>query len=202
MRTAARILVSLLVILVVVSVLGLTLLMRQGMSARAEPSAPEAYVARRLRRLAVPAEARNAPNPIPSSPDVLAQAREHFADHCAICHANDGTGNTEIGRNTYPPAPDMRLETTQSLTDGELYYIINNGIRFTAMPAWGGPGHHEEQDNWKLVHFIRHLPRATPQEIEEMKQWNPVSPHEAQEGHSSQHEGAEHAHDQKQEHHP
>ncbi len=42
-----------------------------------------------------------------------------------------------MGRNMYPPAPDMRLAETQQMTDGELFYIIQNGVRLTGMPAWG-----------------------------------------------------------------
>jgi mono/diheme cytochrome c family protein len=112
---------------------------------------------------------------------VLAEARAHFADHCAICHANDGSGNTAIGANQYPPAPDMRQGWVQSLTDGELFYIIHNGIRFTGMPAWGGEDPAEDEDSWKLVHFIRRLPQISAQELDEMKKMNPKSQHEMEE---------------------
>lgn len=114
---------------------------------------------------------------MPYSDQILQEARAHWADHCAICHANDGSGNTEVGRNLYPRAPDMRAATTQSKTDGELYYVIANGIRLSGMPAWGQPGN-SDLDSWKLVHFIRHLPTLTPQEIEEMKKLNPKTPAE------------------------
>ena len=62
----------------------------------------------------------------------------------------------------------MRGTDTQRLTDGEIFYIIKNGVRLTGMPAWGDE--HDDADNWKLVHFIRHLPNITPGEIEEMQQ--------------------------------
>ena len=97
-------------------------------------------MARTARRWAVPAAARKAPNPIAFSPEVWAEARAHFADHCASCHGNDGRGATELGRNLFPRAPDMRLPDTQNLTDGELYWIIENGVRLTGMPAWGPAG--------------------------------------------------------------
>jgi len=45
----------------------------------------------------------------------------------------------------------MRLPATQNLSDGELYYTIQNGIRLTGMPAWGEPGDNDE-DTWRLVH--------------------------------------------------
>lgn len=147
---------------------------RRGFSARDNPSAPETYLARTARHLAVPAALRNQRNPIPPSAEVLAEARAHFADHCATCHGNDGSGQTEIGRNLYPKAPDMRLPATQKLSDGDLYSIIHNGIRLTGMPAWGD-AHGDDKDSWKLVIFIRHLPQLTPEEKEEMERYNPRS---------------------------
>ena len=67
----------------------------------------------------------------------------------------------------------MRLPATQNLSDGELFYIIENGVRLTGMPAWGGAGKPEE--SWKLVHFIRHLPDLGPEEKAEMEKLNPRS---------------------------
>ena len=148
-----------------------------GFSARTEPSAIEAFVARKVRSLAVPRKERQAMNPIATSPDVLSEAMEHFADHCAVCHANDGSGDTTIGKGLSPKPPDMRLVGTQSQTDGELYYVIHNGIRFTGMPAFGeDEAGKPDEDSWKLVHFIRHLPKITQEEVHAMKKMNPKSP--------------------------
>ena len=121
------------------------------------------------------------PNPVPSSQDALAEAMAHFADHCAICHDNDGSGNTTIGKGLYPKPPDMRQPATQNLTDGELFYIIQNGIRLTGMPAWGTGASHDEEDSWKLVHFIRHLPQITLEEKKAMEKLNPKSPDDLRE---------------------
>ena len=151
-----------------------------GFSARTEPSAAEAFFARKVRALAVPSKSRDAKNPIAAGPEVLSEAMEHFADHCAICHSNDGSGNVMIGRGLSPKPPDMRLAGTQSLTDGEIYYVIHNGIRFTGMPAFG-PSSGEDEDSWKLVHFIRHLPKITEEEIRAMKKLNPKSPADLEE---------------------
>jgi hypothetical protein len=70
----------------------------------------------------------------------------------------------------------MRRAETQELTDGELFYIVENGIRFTGMPAWGGPG--TAEGSWHLVHFIRHLPKLTDEERAQMEALNPRSPDE------------------------
>ncbi|MBM4120270.1 MAG: cytochrome c [Nitrospira sp.] len=151
-----------------------------GFSARAEPSALEVAVARQARYLAIPYVQRNRPNPIPLSPELLVDARRHFADHCATCHANNGSGKTTIGENVYPKVPDLRLADTQSMSDGELFFVIHNGIRFSAMPAWGKGSPDEDKESWKLVHFIRHLPQVTPEELRDMEHFNPKTAHSAE----------------------
>jgi mono/diheme cytochrome c family protein len=152
-----------------------------GFSARAHPSTVEELAAQTARGMAAPRDAKDKKNPVQNSPDVLKDAKEHWADHCAVCHANDGSGDTTMGRQMYPPAPDMRKERTQRMSDGELFYIIENGIRLTGMPAWGTGKEADTQDSWKLVHFIRHLSNLTPEEIKEMEKLNPKSPADLEE---------------------
>ena len=153
----------------------------RGFSARERPSAIEQWVARRARAMASPDGAKDLANPVPNSAEVLAEARAHWADHCAGCHANNGNGDTEMGKRMYPPAPDMRQADTQQMTDGELFFVIQNGVRMTGMPAWGGTSSHDEQDSWKLVRFIRHLPQITPGEEREMQSLNPKTPDDLKE---------------------
>jgi mono/diheme cytochrome c family protein len=151
----------------------------RGFSAKASPTAAEAFIARRLRLLAIPRRARDAKNPVIVNDQVLTSAMAHFADHCATCHANDGSGDTMLGRGLYPKPTDMRLAETQDLSDGDLYYIITNGIRFTGMPAFGEQNDDQQDaDTWGLVSFIRHLPRLTQEELASMKEMNPRSPGE------------------------
>lgn len=139
----------------------------RGFSAREDPSQLEELIARRARALATPAGTKDMKNPYPEAEEALTSAREHWVDHCATCHGLDGSGHTSIGQNLYPKAPDMRAPATQSLTDGELYSIIENGIRFTGMPAWGAE--HSPEDNWHLVMLIRRLPKLSPEELQEME---------------------------------
>jgi len=151
-------------------------LLRRGISARKQPSALEIAVARAVRHMAIPKIDREEENPwaTVATPEVMKDAREHFADHCSQCHANDGSGKTEMGQYLYPRAPDMRLPATQNLSDGELYYIIRNGVPLTGMPAWGEPNLVQDDDSWQLVLFIRHVPQLTPDEIKDMERYNPV----------------------------
>lgn len=153
-------------------------ILHDGLSSRATPTAVEAVLARNVRHLAIPASARSAQNPLLDSPEDLRDARRHFADHCAICHANDGRGDTAFGAGLYPKPPDLRLSRTQDLTDGELFWIIENGVRFTGMPAFSNPDHEGQVETWKLVHFIRHLPHLSAAEHLDMEKYNPKGPDE------------------------
>ena len=105
--------------------------LRYGFSAHDEPTMIEALMARSMRRWAVPSDLRNVKNPVPLTTEVLAVARSHFADHCASCHGNDGKGQTPIGKRLYPKAPDMSAAMTQSLSDGELWGVIEKHVRGT-----------------------------------------------------------------------
>lgn len=149
-----------------------------GFSAQEPPSALEEFGAITARKIAIPSRAKNVQNPVPNTPEAIAEAKMHWADHCATCHANNGSGNTEMGSHMYPRAPDMRHKRTQDMTDGELYFIIQNGIRLSGMPAWGKAEDENDEESWKLVHLIRHLPSLSTAEAEEMKKWNPASPQE------------------------
>ena len=169
------------------------IVIRRGFSARKEPSAMETTVARAVRHMAIPKIDREEENPWAevATPEVMKDAREHFADHCSQCHANDGSGNTEMGKNLYPRAPDMRLAATQQLTDGDLYYIIRNGVPLTGMPAWGEPDTPQDDESWQLVLFLRHLPKLTAEEIKDMEHYNPVGEMERED--EKEHENAPNA---------
>ena len=169
--------------------LGIALsLLHDGLSSLAKPTKLETVVARNARHLAIPSTARALQIPLLPSPEDLREARLHFADHCAICHANDGSGDSLFGNGLYPKPPDLRRPQTQDLTDGEIFWIIENGVRFTGMPAFPTPDNHGEGANhngavetWKLVHFIRHLPHLSPAERLEMENYNPKGPEERRE---------------------
>ena len=165
----------------VAAVAGAIAFLLSGISARPDPSPFEAAVAGRLRALAIPSSAQNLRNPVSVNDEAIENGMAHWADHCALCHANNGDGQTEIGRGLYPRAPDMRLPATQELTDGTLFYIIENGVKLTGMPAWGTGTPEGEQESWKLVHFIRQLPKLTPEQIERMEALNPRSPQSSSE---------------------
>lgn len=155
-------------------------MMHRGFSTRTPPGAMETTLATSMRGAAIPSRYRSMRNPVAASPDVMREGMEHWADHCAACHANDGSGDTMYGKTMYPRPPDMRRRETQDMSDGELYYTIQNGIRLSGMPAFGSPGDND-LDSWKLVAFIRHLPSLAQGEEMEMEKMNPKSPDEMEE---------------------
>ena len=167
-------------IIVILGVFGAAAyVLSRGFSARTEPNRIEAFIAPKLRNLAIPPNARDAKNPITDSPAVFSEALAHFADHCAVCHGSDGSGDTHIGKGLFPKPPDMREKETQQLTDGEIYYIIENGVRYTGMPAFGESSDNAtDEDTWKLVIFIRRIPKMTAEEVAQVDKLTPKSPTE------------------------
>ena len=155
-------------------------MMERGFSTRTEPMQMEKVLATTIRGRAIPSRYKTMKNPVSTTPEVIHEGMAHWADHCATCHANNGSGDTMYGKTMYPHPPDMRQKDTQEMSDGELYYTINNGVRLSGMPAFGDPGD-DDVDSWKLVAFIRHLPRLTDAEEAEMQRLNPKSPDEIQE---------------------
>jgi mono/diheme cytochrome c family protein len=177
-RPLGLVLIGAVLCLVLAAAVGFVYLRATGLDAMSQPGTIETRVARTARRLAIPASIRTMTNPIPNSAEAVADGMAHFADHCAVCHANNGSGDTEMGRGLYPKAPDMRLAPTQQLSDGELFYVIEHGIRFTGMPGWRNGTTEGEESSWRLVHFVRYLPMLTAAELDRMKARNPRSPEE------------------------
>jgi mono/diheme cytochrome c family protein len=179
MKRGTLLLILLMAVVLAVGFVAYSLL-HNGVSAKATPSAIEVMMARRARHMALPSTARALTNPVASTEENLRDGRLHFADHCAICHGNDGSCDTMMGSGLYPKPPDLRLAETQKLSDGELFWIIENGVRFTGMPAFS-TRHSSPEDSWKLVLFIRHLPQLTDEERIEMERYNPKGPDDREE---------------------
>ena len=149
-RTLALIAVALLVVVGVAYAVFLPGLS----SARHEPSGLEVDIATYLLHHSVPASAVAAVNPLGAHPDAAALRAGHdlFTQKCETCHAYDGGGKTEIGANPLPRPPILH-QAAASMSDGEIFYHIRNGIRNTAMPAWNMP----DGQVWQLVSYIRNM---------------------------------------------
>jgi S-disulfanyl-L-cysteine oxidoreductase SoxD len=139
-------------------------------------------------------------NPAPDTPEAIAEGKGHFQHHCQICHGMDGhnTGVPFAGTMS-PEVADLGSKDVQDYTDGQLKWIIDNGIRLTGMPGWKDIL--EDDEKWKVVRFLRHLPakgsagipevfKEEQEEHEEMKQGEKAG----QSPHQHSHGGGEHKH--------
>ena len=121
--------------------------------ARNDPPAIETNVATWLLHHSVPAADKKKTSPLGKDVADIKAGRELYRQKCESCHAYDGGGKTEIGAGLYPRPPILKT-LVSSLSDGEIFYHIHNGIRNTAMPAWNMP----DREVWQLVAYLRHLP--------------------------------------------
>ncbi|MGH7247068.1 MAG: c-type cytochrome, partial [Pseudomonadota bacterium] len=124
-------------------------------SARRQPPGMEVAVATWLLRHSVPPSDRQRHNPLGADAADVATGRDLFRQNCEICHGYDGSGRTRIGGGEYPRPPVLR-SLIASMTDGEAFYHIRNGIRNTGMPAWNLP----DREVWQLVLYMRNLPKT------------------------------------------
>jgi predicted CXXCH cytochrome family protein len=163
MKAWKAFLLAVIAVAAVAAICGAVLILR-GFRATSEPSSLEKVVARTARNWAIPGRARNEKNQLKLTSENLREGREEFLARCASCHGHDGSGLTDMGRNLYPRTPDLRASETQSLTDGEIHYIIANGVQLTGMPAWSNPHQERNVNAWNLVLFIRNLRPLTHEE--------------------------------------
>lgn len=102
---------------------------------------------------------RKQANPIHSTAETVTQGKKAFASYCVVCHGRDGqnTGVPFAGSMS-PAIPSLSSSMVQSYDDGQLKWIIENGIRPSGMPA--SKGILSDEDMWAIVVYLRHLPPA------------------------------------------
>jgi predicted CXXCH cytochrome family protein len=161
MKRRLSVAAAFIVLLLAAAGIGYALLLPGLSVARQEPSPVEITAATWLLHHSVPAAATAAVNPLGAHPDPasVTAGKDLFAQKCEICHAYDGGGKTELGAGEFP-RPPMLHEVVPSMSDGEIFYHIRNGIRNTAMPAWNMP----DAQVWQLVSYIRTLAIVAPTE--------------------------------------
>jgi mono/diheme cytochrome c family protein len=83
---------------------------------------------------------------------------------CRLCHGAPRLPRSQFAIGLYPVPPGLTSEETKGLRDTELYWIVKNGIKMTAMPSFGVT--HADRDLWCMVAFLRHYPELTVKEYE------------------------------------
>jgi predicted CXXCH cytochrome family protein len=163
MKSLKAFLLGILVV-VLLAAIGIALVIHHGFRASSEPTGLETAVALNVRNFAIPGNEKDRKNPLEARSESLNDGREMFLAKCSGCHGHDGAGRTAAGQSLYPRVPDLHSARTQDLTDGEIHYIIENGVALTGMPAWGTLGQMPKDDIWKLVLYLRNIRPLTGRE--------------------------------------
>src|SRR5437016_5797419 len=118
-----------------------------------KPGSIESTVAKEIKSK-VTVGGKDDKNPIPYSEAAAKGGAEHFQHHCQICHGLDGQ-NTGVpfAEKMNPPVANLAMKDVQAYTDGQLKWILENGIRYSGMPRWKGIL--EDEEMWHVVHFLR-----------------------------------------------
>jgi mono/diheme cytochrome c family protein len=149
-------------------VVGVLVLLMSGCSANKKPSQLETTLANMAKDVVIPLEAQNLKNPVPATDENNRAGEQIYLQQCALCHAADGRAETKLGLGMYPPAMDLNSPHVQAWTGAELFWIIQNGVRLTGMPAWETIL--SEQDTWKTVDFIHALPKLASNPAEQQQE--------------------------------
>jgi mono/diheme cytochrome c family protein len=135
-------------------------------SALSSPSKFERKVATFTLDRSIAKRAPSTHNPFGATENLRA-GRAHYRENCVTCHGAPGVEESEAGMGLNPAAPDLTLPAIQRMSDGELFWVISNGIRMTGMPAFSLT--HKPDEIWKIVAFVRHLPEISADEQKELK---------------------------------
>jgi plastocyanin len=149
---------------VVIALAAVAYIKQSGLAADRKPNRVESFVARHLVRLAIPSNLASAASPVAGDPDAWRAGAEQFKGDCAVCHGADGRGGTAVGPKMYPPVPNLASAEIQQFSDGELFAIVRHGVSWTGMPAFRST--HSDEDIWRLVAYIRQLPKLTAADLE------------------------------------
>jgi mono/diheme cytochrome c family protein len=106
-------------------------------------------------------------NPLPDSAETRADGKEAFSHYCVACHGMDGQ-NTGVpfADHISPPIPSLASADVQRYSDGQLKWILDNGISPSGMP--GSKGTLSDEELWSIVVYLRHLPPVGSQGAPDM----------------------------------
>jgi mono/diheme cytochrome c family protein len=121
-----------------------------------QPTRAEKKIVQKSKQLVI--DGKDWRNPISDDASSVKVGAEHFRSYCQVCHGLNGHAiGVPFAQNMSPPVPDLGAADIQKYTDGQLKWIIQNGIRMSGMPAWKGLL--DDDEMWRMVHYIRHLPK-------------------------------------------
>jgi mono/diheme cytochrome c family protein len=99
------------------------------------------------------------PNPVPLNDEVLIDAAQEYEEHCAMCHGSQNKDALTFGDVLSPRAPNL-IRHADDDPDGNIYWIIANGVRMTGMPGWSK--HLTQDEMWGMVHLLKNVDKLSP----------------------------------------
>ncbi|HRC84539.1 MAG TPA: cytochrome c [Thermoanaerobaculia bacterium] len=135
-------------------------------AANAKPTAAEQWLLETVRDHSIARRAKAIAVPPLGAPEQIRQGFELYRALCRGCHGGAGGWPEEPAMGLHPVPPGLGQERVQKLSDAELFWVIQNGIRFTGMPSFGAM--HEDADLWALVAFTRQLPKLSDEDFERL----------------------------------
>jgi thiosulfate dehydrogenase len=136
-----------------------------------QASAMERHMAMAAADASVERHAPAIQNPLSASDETMLAGAKLYRDNCAGCHGSPANPDASLGHAFNPPAPQFMTDPAD-MPDNENFYIVQHGIRWTAMPSWGRK--FNDTQIWQLVTFIKHIDKLPPSADKEIRQ--PPSP--------------------------
>ena len=103
--------------------------------------------------------------PYLNDPEIIRAGFNKYRKDCAMCHGTPASYPGEVGKGLTPEPPKL-WKSAQDMSDGELFWVIRNGIEMTGMPSWSHE--YKEKDIWSVVAFLKRLPNISAQQYQEM----------------------------------
>jgi mono/diheme cytochrome c family protein len=137
------------------------------------PPALEKWAAKTSLDATIAREAPQPPYPFPASDAAMVAGAKLYVQNCAMCHGTGVGGPTNMAKGFYIRAPQFAKHGVDDDPEGETYWKIEHGIRFTAMPSY--KGNLTEEQIWQLTYFMKNLPDHLPSEA--LAEWKkPLTP--------------------------
>ena len=113
-----------------------------------------------LRNRSISEHSKTVRVPLPTGRTLTEVGLRHYHPMCRLCHGAPGYPREEFAEGLYPSPPDLRSDEVQDWQDAALYWIVDNGLKMTGMPAFGVT--HSKEEMWGIVAFLRLLPKLKP----------------------------------------
>ncbi|HKX27852.1 MAG TPA: cytochrome c [Blastocatellia bacterium] len=102
-----------------------------------------------------PASAKKLKSPLNAETEVIEAGKQLFNKHCAVCHGPDGQAKTKVAATMKPKPTDLTAKAMHGITDGEIYWVVTNGIKTSGMPAYKVKTN--DTQRWQMTLYVKHL---------------------------------------------